>query len=79
MPETTRVPVWDAAVRIVHWLIVLAMPALWWTGEHDQLDWHRRIGYALLGLIIFRLIWGFVGGSTARFSSFLRGPRAVIA
>ena len=74
-----RVRVWDAPVRIVHWLIVLAVPALWWTGEHDQLDWHRRVGYALLGLILFRLIWGFVGGSTARFSSFLRGPRAVIA
>jgi cytochrome b len=74
-----RVRVWDAPVRIVHWLIALAMPALWWTAEKDALDWHRRIGYAVLGLVIFRIVWGFVGGSTARFSSFLHGPRAVAA
>jgi cytochrome b len=73
------VRVWDAPVRIVHWLIALSIPALWWTAEHDQLEWHRRIGYAVLGLIVFRLIWGFVGGSTARFSGFMRGPRAVLA
>lgn len=73
------VRVWDAPVRIVHWLIALAIPTLWWTASHDQLEWHRRIGYAVLGLIIFRLIWGFAGGSTARFASFVRGPRAVLA
>lgn len=77
MADETRVRVWDAPVRIIHWLIALAIPALWWTGEHDQLEWHRRIGYGVLGLILFRLIWGFVGGSTARFGSFVRGPRAV--
>ena len=79
MLDAARVRVWDAPVRIVHWLVALAMPALWWTAETGQLEWHRRLGYAVLGLIVFRLIWGFVGGSTARFSSFVRGPRAVIA
>ena len=78
MAEQAGVRVWDAPVRIVHWLIALAIPALWWTGEHDQLEWHRRIGYGLLGLVAFRLIWGFVGGSTARFGSFVRGPRAIM-
>ena len=78
MSGPARVRVWDAPVRIVHWLIALSIPALWWTGEHGQLEWHRRVGYALLGLLIFRLIWGFVGGSTARFGSFVRGPRAVM-
>jgi cytochrome b len=73
------VRVWDAPVRIVHWLLALAIPALWWTASHDQLEWHRRIGYLVLGLIVFRLIWGFAGGSTARFTSFVRGPRAVLA
>jgi cytochrome b len=51
--------------------------ALWWTGETEQLDLHRDAGYVLLGLVIFRLIWGVVGGSTARFSNFLRGPREI--
>ncbi|MDR3511913.1 MAG: cytochrome b/b6 domain-containing protein [Caulobacteraceae bacterium] len=77
MAAEARVRVWDGPVRIVHWLIALAVPALWWTGEHDQLDWHRRIGYGVLGLLLFRLIWGFVGGSTARFAGFIRGPRTV--
>ena len=79
MASGPRLRVWDAPVRIVHWLIVLAMPALWWTAHSDQLEWHRRVGYALLGLIVFRLIWGFVGGSTARFSNFVRGPKTVVA
>lgn len=77
MAGPPRVRVWDAPVRIVHWLIALAIPGLWWTAEHDQLDWHRRLGYAVLGLVVFRLIWGLVGASTARFSTFVRGPRAV--
>jgi cytochrome b len=79
MAGAVRAPVWDAPVRIVHWLIALAMPALWWTAEKGLLDWHKRLGYAVLGLVAFRLIWGVVGGSTARFSSFVRGPRAVAA
>lgn len=79
MSGGARVRVWDAPVRIVHWLIALAMPALWWTAERDEMEWHRRLGYLVLGLLLFRIAWGFVGGSTARFSSFLRGPRALIA
>jgi len=51
--------------------------ALWWTGETEQLDLHRDAGFILLGMVIFRLIWGVVGGSTARFSDFLHGPRAI--
>jgi cytochrome b len=79
MAGETRVRVWDGPVRIVHWLIALAVPAMWWTAGHDQLEWHRRLGYAVLGLLVFRLIWGLVGSSTARFSGFVRGPRALAA
>jgi cytochrome b len=53
--------------------------ALWWTGENEQLDLHRDAGFGLLGVVIFRILWGFVGSSTARFSDFLRGPRAIAA
>ena len=78
-PDTgkARVRIWDGPTRLSHWLIVVLFAALWWTGESEQLDLHRDAGYGLLGLVIFRLIWGIVGSSTARFSDFLRGPRAI--
>lgn len=49
----------------------------WWSVHHHHTDWHIWSGCAILTLLIFRLLWGFVGSSTARFSSFVRGPRAV--
>ena len=74
-----RVRVWDLPVRLVHWLIVVLVAACWWTAEKGHLDWHRWAGYGALGLVLFRIYWGFAGGETARFSHFLRGPRAVLA
>jgi cytochrome b len=75
--STLRIRVWDWPTRIIHWLFVLLIPLAWWTAEEHHFDWHRRAGYLLLALLIFRLIWGFVGSSTARFSTFLSGPRAI--
>jgi len=72
------VKVWDAPTRWVHGLIVILVALAWWTESHDQMDWHIRIGCALLGVVVFRLAWGVFGGATARFSSFVRGPRAVL-
>lgn len=69
--------VWDLPTRIVHWLFVALLPLLWWTAESGRMDWHRYCGYLLLGLLIFRLYWGFLGASTARFAHFVRGPRAL--
>jgi cytochrome b len=51
----------------------------WWTGRTGRLEWHRWSGYVLLGVLVFRIGWGFVGSSTARFAQFVRGPRAVVA
>jgi cytochrome b len=73
------VPVWDAPTRIVHWAIALLIPFSWWTATHDQLERHRASGYCLLGLLLFRLIWGFAGSETARFARFVKGPRAILA
>jgi cytochrome b len=73
------VRVWDRPVRIVHWAIAALVGLAWWAVETGHMAWHYRFGYALLGLLIFRLIWGFVGSSTARFGSFVRSPRRVIA
>jgi cytochrome b len=77
-PAAARVAVWDVPTRLVHWLLVLLISISWWTGETGRLEWHRWSGYGLLGLVLFRLYWGFTGGSTARFSHFVRGPRAIV-
>lgn len=73
-----EVAVWDAAVRIVHWLMVVLLVALLTTGllGNDWLAWHMRAGYAMLTLVLFRIAWGFCGSRNARFGSFVRGPRA---
>jgi len=73
------IKVWDAPTRWFHGLIVVVIGLAWWTESHDEMDWHIRIGCALLGMVVFRLLWGVFGGETARFSSFVRGPRTVLA
>lgn len=75
----SRIAIWDLPTRAFHWLIVLAMPALWWTGEEHLYDLHLLLGEIVLGLILFRLIWGLIGGSTARFAGFVKGPGAILA
>jgi cytochrome b len=77
--RVVRVRVWDAPTRLVHWTFVLLVATSWWTAENDALEWHRYSGYALLGLLLFRVYWGFAGSSTARFSDFVKGPGAVWA
>lgn len=64
-------------MRLVHWLLAGLIGFSWWSVHNDHTDWHIWSGCAILTLLIFRLLWGFVGSSTARFSSFVRGPRAV--
>jgi cytochrome b len=72
-----RVRVWDLPIRLFHWLIAILFGFCWWSAENDHLDWHMLSGYAVLTLVLFRIFWGFAGSATARFSSFLRGPRTV--
>jgi cytochrome b len=78
------VRVWDLPTRLFHWLLVALVAASLATGKFDSLlgagtlEWHRRFGLAILALLLFRLAWGFAGGTHARFASFLRGPRAVL-
>ena len=69
--------VWDAPTRLVHWLFVFFVAFSWWTVENDMMDWHYRSGLTLLGLLVFRIYWGFAGPETARFSKFVKGPGAV--
>jgi cytochrome b len=73
----TRTRVWDVPTRLTHWLVVLLVAFSWWTGKSGRMEWHRWSGYALLGLVSFRVYWGLVGSSTAKFREFVRGPRAI--
>lgn len=72
------VPVWDLPTRLFHWLLAILVAFSWWSGEqgYDWMPWHFWSGYAVLTLLIFRLMWGVVGSRTARFSDFIKGPRA---
>jgi cytochrome b len=72
-------PLWDLPTRVCHWLFVILIAFSWWTAEYDHLDWHTRSGYTLLALVIFRIVWGFVGSRSSRFIYFLRGPKVVVA
>lgn len=80
MNEPRRFALWDLPTRLFHWLLVALIVLQWGTGEWHWLDmrWHFWFGYATLALLLFRLLWGFVGSESARFSRFVRGPRAVI-
>ncbi|MDX1706119.1 cytochrome b/b6 domain-containing protein [Pseudidiomarina sp.] len=74
----SRVKIWDSFIRIYHWLMVLLIIAQLWTASQGYMEWHQRGAFILAALIVARLIWGFIGSESARFSAFLRGPRAVI-
>lgn len=75
------VRVWDLPVRAFHWLLVALMTTSVATGlaGGNAMLWHMRSGYAILALVVFRILWGVVGSTTARFTDFLHGPRRVIA
>jgi cytochrome b len=79
--ETTMVPrmvrVWDPFVRIFHWSLVGLFVIAFATGE--EIEWlHLTAGYAIASLVVFRILWGFMGSRHARFADFVRGPREVL-
>lgn len=70
--------VWDAPVRVFHWLLVLSFAGAYLTAESDR--WmlvHVTLGYTMGGLVAFRILWGVLGTRYARFTQFVRGPSAV--
>ncbi len=75
-PRVVRV--WDAPTRIFHWLVAVLVAAAYATWASNRMAWHGRVGGALLALLLFRLLWGFFGSDTARFSRFLASPRTVV-
>jgi cytochrome b len=76
--KANREAVWDVPVRLMHWGLVAAVAVAWFSGE-ETLDRHEWAGYAALSIVASRLVWGRIGSPRARFSDFMRSPRAVIA
>jgi cytochrome b len=73
-----RIKVWDLPVRLFHWVLVALILAAWVTQYLDRMNLHVWIGEGILTLLLFRVVWGFVGSDTARFSRFLRSPVAAL-
>jgi len=78
MSKLNRIKVWDPAVRLFHWSLVVAFTVAYFT-EEDVLDVHVAAGYTVLGLVLFRILWGFIGPQHARFSDFVYRPGVVAA
>jgi cytochrome b len=75
---SAKQPLWDVPTRLFHWGLTGLIAFSWWSVHNHHTDWHIWSGFGILTLLLFRLLWGFVGSSTARFSSFVRGPKAVL-
>lgn len=77
----TPVRIWDLPTRLFHWSLVLLVVFSVATAKvgGNWMDWHMRSGYAVLALLVFRLLWGFAGSRYALFAQFVRAPRAVLA
>lgn len=78
MNTLNRVQIWDPWVRLFHWGLVIAFGVAYLT-EEEALAIHIAAGYTVLGLVLFRILWGFIGPKHARFSDFVFGPGAIIA
>ena len=71
--------VWDLPLRLFHWGLVVSVFVSVGSAKTGVMFVHEKSGLTILGLVIFRLIWGFIGSPTARFSHFIKGPSAVFA
>jgi cytochrome b len=73
--------VWDLPTRIFHWALLACILGLFITVNlgGEWMQWHFRLGYAVMTLLLFRIIWGFVGGRWSRFASFVYAPSTILA
>ena len=76
-----KVRVWDLPTRLFHWALAACVVGLVITGQMggDAMQWHFRLGYSVLTLLLFRLVWGFVGGYWSRFVVFVPTPNRLIS
>jgi len=77
--ETSPLRVWDLPTRLFHWALAAVVIGLVATGLGGVMAWHFRLGYTALALLLFRIVWGFVGGHWSRFANFVYAPGTVLA
>lgn len=78
-PGSRKILVWDAPVRVFHWLMVLSFAGAYLSAESERWQLlHVTLGYTMAGLVVFRILWGLIGTQHARFSAFVHGPRTVV-
>jgi cytochrome b len=76
--QVSAIAVWDLPIRLFHWGLVALIGFSWWSAETHHTQWHMWSGFGVLFAVLFRIAWGLVGSSTARFASFVRGPRGLM-
>lgn len=76
-----HITIWDLPLRIFHWSLVGLVSAAIISGEvgGNALEWHVTIGLAILALLFFRVLWGFAGGTHAKFANFVPSPQKILA
>lgn len=81
MSSSHTVRIWDLPTRLFHWALFVCVVGLVITGNvgGNLMPWHFRLGYCVMTLLLFRIIWGFVGGKWSRFLSFIYSPSSLIA
>lgn len=72
MPHLIRI--WDLPTRLFHWLLALCVVGLVTSAQLGYMEWHFRLGYAVLTLLLFRVFWGLLGGRWSRFVAFIYSP-----
>ena len=78
---TNKILIWDFPVRLFHWSLVLMFCISWITAEigGNAMQYHMWSGYVVVGLVLFRILWGIAGSESARFSHFIHGPASVLS
>ena len=70
-----KIKVWDIPTRLFHWALLIGVAFMWYSsGDFDLMEYHMIVGRVILCMLIFRIVWGLVGSTTARFSDFIRSP-----
>lgn len=78
-PAKERPQIWDPLLRLFHWALAASVIGAWALGHFgpNQMTLHFYLGYTVIGLLLFRLVWGVIGPANARFATFIKGPGAV--
>lgn len=77
----TKAPIklWDTPIRVWHFAIIILLIGLWGSAKFNAFSIHRALGILMMSALCFRLYWGIVGGSSSRFSHFIKGPKTIFS